>query len=141
MKKLKSILTLTLSLVLALSIVGCASSKPADTNTAKVEKKAKQKAYDPSGIWDYSVQTPDAESFGIMRITGDNGVYAAVMETDQFGTLNVNNFNVVGQAFSGTIEVMGTSADIEGLFDGDSMSGSVLMGADAFSVQGTRKSK
>ena len=45
------------------------------------------------------VQTPDAESFGIMRITGSNGVYAAAMETDQFGLLNVNNFNLVGQSF------------------------------------------
>ena len=141
MKKLKSILTLTLSLVLALSIVGCASTNTAGTSTAKVEKKAQKKAYDPTGVWDYSVQVPDAESFGIMTITGENGVYAAVMETDQLGTLNVNNFTVVDQSFSGSIEVMGTSAGIQGTFDGDSMMGSVLMGVDAFPVQGTRQSK
>jgi hypothetical protein len=76
-----------------------------------------------------------------MRITGDNGLYAAVMETDQFGTLNVTGFTVVGNAFSGSIEVMGTTANIEGSFDGDSMAGYVNMGADSFPVQGTRKSK
>ena len=112
MKNLKSILTLTLGLFLAFYIVGCASSKSADSGamaSAKTEKKAKEKAYDPTGNWDYSVQTPDAESFGIMRITGSNGIYAAVMETDQFGTLNVNNFNLVGQSFSGSIRRYGYS--------------------------------
>lgn len=141
MKNLKSIFTITLGLVLTLSIVGCASSKSGGTGMAKAESKAKQKAYDPAGVWNYSVSIPDAESYGIMRITGSNGVYAAAMETDQFGILNVNNFTVVGQSFSGSIDVMGNVADIEGIFDGDSMSGSVVMGADAFPVQGTRKSK
>ncbi|KYG80981.1 hypothetical protein MB14_14450 [Roseivirga ehrenbergii] len=141
MKNLKSLLTLTLSLLLAVSIVGCASGKASATDTAKVEEKAKEKAYDPRGVWDYTVQTPDTDSYGIMRITGDNGLYAAVMETDQFGTLNVTGFTVVGNAFSGSIDVMGATAGIEGSFDGDSMSGYVNMGADSFPVQATRKSK
>lgn len=139
MKNLKSLLTLTLSLLLAVSIVGCASGKA--SATTKVEKKAKEKAYDPRGVWDYTVQTPDTDSYGIMRITGDNGLYAAVMETDQFGTLNVTGFTVVGNAFSGSIDVMGTTASIEGTFDGESMAGYVNMGADSFPVQATRKSK
>ncbi|KOF02381.1 hypothetical protein OB69_12260 [Roseivirga seohaensis subsp. aquiponti] len=139
MKNLKSLLTLTLSLLLAVSIVGCASGKA--SATAKVEKKAKEKAYDPRGVWNYTVQTPDTDSYGIMRITGDNGLYAAVMETDQFGTLNVTGFTVVGNAFSGSIDVMGTTASIEGTFDGESMAGYVNMGADSFPVQATRKSK
>ena len=53
MKNLKSIFTMTLGLVLTLSIVGCASSKSADSGamaSAKAEKKAKEKAYDPLGI-------------------------------------------------------------------------------------------
>ncbi|WP_339700532.1 hypothetical protein [uncultured Roseivirga sp.] len=141
MKKIKSILTLALGLAIAVFIVGCAAGKSASSETAKVEKKAKEKAYDPRGVWNYSVQTPDTDSYGIMRITGDNGLYAAVMETDQFGTLNVTGFTVVGNAFSGSIEVMGTTANIEGSFDGDSMAGYVNMGADSFPVQGTRKSK
>ncbi|WP_323758356.1 hypothetical protein [Roseivirga sp.] len=140
MKNLKSILTLSLGLVLAISIVGCTANKTVALDSGKVEKKAKEKAYDPRGVWDYSVQTPDTDSYGIMRITGDNGLYAAVMETDQFGTLNVSGFTVVGKAFSGSIDVMGTTAGIEGSFDGDSMAGYVNMGADSFPVQGTRKS-
>lgn len=141
MKKLKSILTLSLGLILAVSIVGCAAGKSASSEMTKAEKKAKEKAYDPKGVWNYTVQTPNADSYGIMRITGDNGLYAAVMETDQFGTINVTGFTVVGNAFSGSLEVMGTTANIEGSFDGDSMSGYVNMGADSFPVQGTRKSK
>ncbi|MGW8122810.1 hypothetical protein ACV07N_09120 [Roseivirga echinicomitans] len=140
MKNLKSLLTLTLGMLLAFSIVGCATSKTVTLDSTKVENKVKEKVYDPRGVWNYSVQTPDADSYGVIRITGDNGLYAAVMETDQFGTIDLTGFTVVGNAFSGTLEVMGMAAIVEGSFDGDNMAGYVNMGADSFPLQGTRKS-
>lgn len=140
MKNLLPHLRVMLCLLIIGAVAGCAAGTGAGGTTASA-KKAKEKAYDPTGNWDYSVQTPGGESYGIMRISGSNGIFEAVLETDQFGDLVVKNFSVVGTGFTGAIEVMGTVADIEGTFDGEKMSGSVLMGTDSFPLSGARKSK
>ncbi len=72
---------------------------------------------------------------------GADGLFEASLQTDQFGTLQVTDFTIVGMAFSGSIDVMGTIAELSGNFDGDAMSGSVLLGADSYPMQGSRKAQ
>jgi hypothetical protein len=138
MIKYSRLLMFSASLVLLSMIAGCAASSNAGGTTAKVAKKVK--AYDPTGSWDYSVSTPNGESYGLMMITGGNGIFEASLETDQFGTLPVSSFSVVGTGFSGVLDVMGTFADLSGNFDGEMMSGAVALGPEVYSLQGTRRS-
>lgn len=72
---------------------------------------------------------------------GSPGAYSATLETDQFGTLDVNGVTVQGTNMTGSIEVMGTVAELECQFDGDAMSGAVYLGQDAFPMTGKRVSK
>lgn len=141
MIKYSRLLMFAASLILVSVIAGCSASSNVSGTTDTTAKKAKEKAYDPSGTWEYSVATPNGDSFGVMTITGSNGVYEAALETDQFGTIPVTNFSVVGNSFSGVLDVMGTVADLSGNFDGDLMSGSVALGPDVYPLQGSRKAK
>jgi len=126
-------------LLLSVFLVGCAASGTPTNSTAKAETKAK--VYNPAGSWEYTVDTPDGGSSGTMTITGNPGAFTASLQTDQFGTLEINGLNIEGTNMTGNIEVMGTVAQIECQFDGDSMSGAVYLGQDVFPMSGKRVSK
>jgi hypothetical protein len=140
MMKFCRFLMLSASVLLIGFLSGCAASTNA-TGEAKAAKKEKEKPYDPTGSWEYTVATPNGDSFGVMLVSGANGLFEASLQTDQFGTLQVTDFTVVGMAFSGSIDVMGTIAELSGNFDGDAMTGSVLLGADSYPLQGARKAQ
>jgi len=141
-------------ILVALFMYGCAAKVPS-TNTTTSEEgstattsaskkevvKKKAPAYSPVGIWEYTVDTPDGGSSGIMRISGAPGAYEASLETDQYGILEIEGLDIVGMSMSGSIEVAGTIADIEGDFDGDEFSGAVVMGDQVFPLEATRTSK
>ncbi len=144
--------TLGMMLFAALFIYGCAAkvpttNTPANTGTtadapAKEKPAAKkEEAYSPVGVWEYTVDTPDGASSGILRITGGPGTYEASLETDQFGTLEIEGLDIVGTSMTGTINVGGNDAEIECDFDGDDFSGAVVVADDVFPLEGTRKSK
>jgi hypothetical protein len=139
--KFGKFLMLSVSILLIGFMCGCAASSNAGGDAAKSAKKVKEKPYDPTGSWEYTVATPNGDSFGVMTVTGGNGLFEASLATDQFGTLQVSGFTVVGTSFSGTIDVMGTMADLSGNFDGDTMTGSVLLGADSYPMEGSRKTQ
>lgn len=120
-------------------IVGCAASGTTTNSTTK--KEVKPKVYDPTGVWEYLVETPDGGSSGNLRIAGNPGAYTASLETDQFGVLEMTGVSVQDTNLTGMIEVMGTSAEVQCSFDGDSMSGAVYLGQDAFPMSGKRVSK
>ena len=126
-------------LLLSVFLVGCAASGTPTNSSAKAEAKAKP--YDPTGVWEYAVDTPDGGSSGTLRINGSPGAYTASLETDQFGTLELYGVSVQGTAMTGAIEVMGTAAEIECQFDGDTMSGAVYLGQEVFPMSGKRVSK
>lgn len=126
-------------LLLAAFVVGCAASGTTTNSSAKAT--AKPKPYDPAGVWEYQVDTPDGGSGGTLRINGSPGAYTAALETDQFGTLEVNGVTVQGTNMTGSIEVMGTVAEIECQFEGETFSGAVYLGQDAFPMSGKRVSK
>lgn len=126
-------------LFVAAIISGCAASGTTTNSTATA--KAKKKLYDPTGVWEYTVDTPDGGSTGTLRINGNPGAYTASLETDQFGTIEMTGVSVQDTNMTGTMEVMGTIAEIECQFDGDSMQGAVYLGQDAFPMSGRRVSK
>ena len=82
----------------------------------------KKKAYDPTGTWEYVVETPDGANGGTLVIAGNPGAYTAVLNTDQFGELEISDVDVVDTNMTGSIEVMGNVAELECSFDGDEMS-------------------
>lgn len=126
-------------LLLSVFLVGCAASGTPTNSSAKAEAKAKP--YDPAGVWEYTVDTPDGGSAGTLRINGSPGAYTASLETDQFGTLEMYGVSVQGTAMTGAIEVMGTVAEIECQFDGDALSGAVYLGQEVYPMSGKRVSK
>jgi len=131
----KQIKNAALLLAMIFFIASCAASSTGTT------AKAKKKAYDPTGSWEYYVDTPDGGSGGTMTISGSPGAYTGTLSTDQFGTLELTGLDVVDTNMTATIEVMGTGADIEVAFDGDTFSGVVYLGEDAFPMEGKRTSK
>ena len=124
-----------LMLALAFIIASCAASGTGSTAAAK------KKEYDPTGQWEYVVDTPDGGSGGTMTIAGAPGAYTGMMSTDQFGDLELMGLDIVDQNMTASIEVMGMGADIEATFEGDTFSGAVYLGEDAFPVEGNRVSK
>lgn len=126
-------------LFIAAIISGCAASGTTTNSSAKTSTK--KKLYDPTGVWEYTVDTPDGGSAGTMRINGNPGAYTASLETDQFGTIEMTGVSVQDTNMTGSLEVMGTFAEIECQFDGESLQGVVYLGQDAFPMTGRRVSK
>ena len=125
-----------LFLAIIFFVASCAASGTG-TSTAK----AKKKVYDPTGTWEYYVDTPDGGSGGTMIISGSPGAFTGTLSTDQFGTLELMGLDIVDQNLTATLEVMGTGADVEVAFDGETFSGVVYLGEDGFPMQGERVSK
>ncbi len=149
---MKSIRNSGLVILTILFIYGCAPKVPTTNSpstgnepvaAAELPDKPteKKEAYSPVGVWEYTVDTPDGGSSGVLRITGEPGSYEASLETDQFGTLEISDLEIVGTSMSGSIEVAGNSAEIEGDFDGDEFSGAVVLGDQVLPLEATRTSK
>lgn len=140
MKNSKGIKSALAMLVMLLFVVGCAATNTASNGVAGKRGK-KVKAYDPTGTWEYTVDSPDGSTGGTLIIEGNPGTYTASLGTEQFGTLEVLDVDLQGTSMTGNIEVMGTSASLECDFDGDTMSGAVYFGEDTFPLEGNRVSK
>ncbi|OEK03125.1 hypothetical protein BFP97_17065 [Roseivirga sp. 4D4] len=125
-------------IVIMLFIVGCAASNTA--NTAGKSKKAKE-VYDPTGTWEYTVEAPDGATGGKLVIGGNPGTYTAQLETDQFGTIEVTDVDFQDTAMTGSIDVMGNTAELECDFDGDTFSGVIYFGENTLPLEGRRVSK
>lgn len=122
---------------LVIFVASCASTGAASGSA----KSKKAEPYNPTGTWEYMVDTPDGGAGGTMVITGGPGAYTGTLDTDQFGTLELMDLDIVDTNMTASLEVMGTGADIEGAFDGDTFSGAVYLGEDAFPMEATRVSK
>jgi len=48
-------------------------------------------AYDPSGIWDYTVVTEEGDLTGEMTIEKEDGDWQITIETDMYGTLELED--------------------------------------------------
>lgn len=80
-------------------------------------------AYDPSGNWTYEVSMPEGTMTDDMDITKNEGEYEVSIETDQFGTLELEDVTMDETSMEANVEINGAIIDFEFEFDGDSMEG------------------
>ena len=149
MKFFNRMMKVLLLVGLAAFLGGCASSgltanssaEAGNTSGKKSKKAKKEEVYNPAGVWEYTVETPDGGNAGLMRISGEPGNFEVMLETDQFGELRVYDLEMTGESMSGKIDVAGVSAEVEGDFDGESFSGAVILGDEAYPLEAMRTSK
>ncbi|MFY0629287.1 MAG: hypothetical protein JXR05_02830 [Flavobacteriaceae bacterium] len=98
------------------------------------------KDYDPVGVWDYEVETPDGTVTGEMTISRDEEKKLEVsIESEAYGTLELEDVKLEKSTLEGNTEIEGQSLSIEMEFDGDSMEGTVYMGEQEMSLSAERK--
>ena len=81
--------------------------------------------YDPTGIWDYKVETEQGTLSDKLTISkGDDG-YEISIETTQYGTLELENVKLKGNDITADIDMQGATVEFEFEFDEDTMKGTV----------------
>lgn len=101
----------------------------------------KAPAYDPVGDWAYEIETPDGAISGDMTIKKEEGAYVIVVETDDFGTLELEDVEFEDTEMTATVDVQGITAEFEVEFDGDSMSGIINYGGEDLAISAERAKK
>ena len=104
---------LVLGVLLLMITVGLTSMTPATDD------------YDPSGIWDYEVETPQGSISDKLTISKDGDDYSVSVDTAQYGTLELENIELDDTTLSADFDMEGNVIDFEFEFDGDSMEGTV----------------
>lgn len=103
---------LVLVVMLVMVTVGLTSMKPATI-------------YDPSGTWDYEVETPDGTMSDKLTINKEDGKYEISIETTQYGTLELGDIVLSDTELSANVDMQGAIIEFEFEFDGDSMDGKI----------------
>jgi uncharacterized protein YxjI len=81
--------------------------------------------YDPTGVWDYEVETEQGTLSDKLTISkGDDG-YEVSIETAQYGTLELENVKFKGTEITANIDMQGAVVDFEFEFEDDTMKGTV----------------
>ncbi len=96
-------------------------------------------AYDPTGTWGYEIETPDGAITGDMTISKTDGEYEVSVETDDFGTLELEDVEVKDKEMTASVDVQGVTAEFEVEFDGDEMSGVILYGGEELPIVAERE--
>lgn len=128
MKNLSTILKTTARAILFLAAV-----------SLNAEEWSKQTTYDPSGTWDYEVETPDGNVTGEMIVKLEEGEYEVVIKSDVYGDLTVSDITFEKMVMEGEIAVEGQSMSVEFEFDGDDMEGAVYTGEDELAITAERQ--
>ena len=103
---------LVLGLMLIMVTIGLTSMKEAT-------------AYDPTGIWNYEVETPDGNMNDILTISKEEEAYNVSVSTSQYGTLELGNITLKENTMTADVDMQGAIIDFEFVFDGDTMEGEV----------------
>ena len=119
---------LVIGILLIMVTVGLTSMKPAT-------------AIDPSGVWDYEIETPQGNMSGEMTIKKSGDEFSVSIETEQFGSLELTNVSLDGKEMTADIEMQGASVDFSFEFDGDSMKGSVSTPDGEMDITAKKRSK
>mgnify|MGYP000318154312 CR=1 FL=1 len=128
MKNLSSILKTAACAMLFLAAVSLSA-----------EKLSQQTTYDPSGTWDYEVETPDGNMTGEMTVKLVEGKYEVLIKSATYGNLSVSDITFEKMVMEGEIAVEGQSMSIEFEFDGDEMEGAVYTGEEALAITAERQ--
>ncbi len=101
-----------------------------------------QTVYDPSGTWNYEIETPDQTLQNTLTISkNEEGEYVASLEADGFGTIELQDITFEKMVMEATAEVDGDSVEFEFKFDDDSMEGIVFVDGEEFTITAERESK
>lgn len=103
------------------------------------EEWSQQTTYDPSGTWNYEVETPDGNVTGEMTVELVEGEYEVLIKSDVYGNLTVSDITFEKMVMEGEIAVEGQSMSIEFEFDGDDMEGAVYTGEEELAITAERQ--
>ncbi len=117
-----------IGIMLIMVTVGLTSMKPAS-------------AIDPSGIWDYEVETPQGNMTGEMTIKKSDGSFTVSIETEQFGTLELANITLEENEMTADIDMQGATVEFSFEFDGDAMKGSIATPDGDMDITAKKRSK
>ncbi len=98
-----------------------------------------QTKYDPTGTWDYEVETPDGNVTGEMIVAMEDGEYTVTIKSDIYGDMTLEDITFEKNVMEGTISVEGQSMEMEMKFDGDEMEGAVYTGEDELAITAERQ--
>ncbi|WP_347174618.1 hypothetical protein [Polaribacter uvawellassae] len=96
---------------------------------------------DPSGTWDYEVETAQGTMTGIMTIEKSDATYKVKIETTQFGTLDLENTKLEKNELTANLDMQGAVIDFKFEFDGDSMKGTVSTPDGDMDMTGKKRKK
>lgn len=97
-------------------------------------------AYDPSGTWTYEIETPDGAISGDMEIAKDGNGFKVIVQTDDFGDLELEDVEVKDgkdkdtATMTGSVEVQGVDANFDVEFSGDEMEGYIEYGGEELPI-------
>ncbi len=96
-------------------------------------------AYSPAGTWDYEVKnTPNGDRNGKMVITKEGDEYAGNFQTTEYGTLEMRDLMLEGNALQSNFYVQGEAFKLNGLFEGNSFTGKITSNYGTFDVTADR---
>lgn len=109
-------------------------------STAASPSSSNLPQYDPSGTWNYEMEIPEQRmQIGVITIEKENGQYQVTWETDDYGTLELEDVEFDGMDLTASVEVSGGVAEFEVEFDGDSMQGTIYFGEDELPISAERE--
>lgn len=94
-----------------------------------------------TGVWEYTIETPQGEQAGILNVTDSSGVLVGVMAMDDGRTLPLTNVNLDGDTLSFEFDTVDHGSGTgEVTFGGEAFEGQLNMHAyGSFPINGTRK--
>lgn len=117
---------LVLGLMLIMVTIGLTSMKQATD-------------YDPTGIWNYEVATPDGNMSDILTISKEDKEYRVSVATVQYGTLELGNITLEEKELTADVDMQGAIIDFKFVFDGDSMEGEITTPDADLTITAKRK--
>ncbi|PQJ78848.1 hypothetical protein [Polaribacter porphyrae] len=97
------------------------------------------KAYDPSGNWNYEIETGEETLTGLMTIKKVKNTYEVNIESDVYGNLSLESVAFKNKVLTASVDVQGVVTDFEMEFDNDKMSGAVYYDEMELSLSAKRE--
>ncbi len=107
--------------------------------TISLTSMAPFEAYDPSGVWNYEIETGESVLTGVITIKKVKDSFEVNIESDVYGNLSLESVKLKKQILTGNIKVQGIPTDFEMEFDNDKMSGAVYYDGMKLPLSAKRK--
>lgn len=140
---MKNVLTITRSVVLVVLFLTALTLPGKEIISSPVKDyPVVQDKYDPSGVWNYEVETPEGNLQDVMTISkDDDGEYQVTISSDVYGDLVLEDISFEKMVMEASVDIEGETIEFEFNFDGDSMEGTAYAGEDELSITAERDKK